>query len=105
MMNNISKCYLKKNCLSVVTILFLYDFHTPLIEVIRTHLPDLVILDINLGKDIEDGVSLLNQIRSEFYDMPFIIYSAYDHYKDDLNVISADYSLKIRRLHGTNKEN
>lgn len=69
----------------------IYDFRSSLIDTIRAEHYDLIILDINLGDGEDGGLVLLQQIRSEFYDMPIIIYSGYDRYRDSLKIIPADY--------------
>ena len=51
--------------------------------------PDLVVLDIRLVD--YDGLELLKDIRNEYYDMPVVICSAYDTYKNDPKSIAADY--------------
>jgi two-component system response regulator (stage 0 sporulation protein F) len=56
------------------------------IELIR---PDAIILDIRLGDC--DGLEMLESIRSCFHDIPIILCSAYDSYKNDISTIAADY--------------
>ncbi len=51
--------------------------------------PDLVILDIRLGKC--DGLDILQDIRNTYYDMPVILCTAYPAFKNDLKSIAADY--------------
>ncbi|MBW1741016.1 MAG: response regulator [Deltaproteobacteria bacterium] len=60
-----------------------------LIEMIEQHEPDLIVLDIRLGK--YDGLALLQEIRNAYYNMPVILYSAYSSFKYDLKSIAADY--------------
>jgi len=65
------------------------DSGDSLLERIGLCRPDLVVLDIKLGK--WDGLDLLQDIRKSFYDMPVIICSAYDTFKRDIRTIAADY--------------
>lgn len=58
-------------------------------EHIRSFRPDLVILDIKMV-DVS-GLDVLQEVRSEFYDLPVILCSAYGSYKGDVKSIAADY--------------
>ncbi len=60
-----------------------------LMEVIEQKRPDLIVLDIKLGK--YDGLDLLQDIRNTYYDLPVILCTAYYDYKYDLKSIAADY--------------
>lgn len=60
-----------------------------LLELIRQKLPDLIVLDIRLGK--YNGLDLLQDIRNTYYDLPVILCSAYPDFKYDLKAIAADY--------------
>jgi DNA-binding response OmpR family regulator len=60
-----------------------------LIERIEEEKPDLVILDIKMPG--YNGLDILQDIRSDFYDMPVIISTAYDSYKEDVRSIAADF--------------
>jgi DNA-binding response OmpR family regulator len=60
-----------------------------LLERIGVCRPDVVVLDIKLGK--WDGLDLLQDIRKNFYNMPVILCSAYDTFKGDLRSMAADY--------------
>lgn len=60
-----------------------------LMELIEQKRPDLVLLDIKLGK--EDGLDLLQDIRNTYYDLPVVICTAYSDFKYDLKSIAADY--------------
>ena len=51
--------------------------------------PDLVILDIKLMD--YDGLELLQEIRSHHLDLPVILCTAYDTYKEDPRAFAADY--------------
>ncbi|MCU0574821.1 MAG: response regulator [Syntrophobacteraceae bacterium] len=60
-----------------------------LIEGIREEGPDLIVLDIRL---IEyNGLDLVQDIRSYYYDMPVAISTARDSFKDDLGTRAADH--------------
>lgn len=59
-----------------------------LLERIETEKPDLVVLDIKMVD--YNGLDLLQDIRNKFYDLPVILCSAYDTYKDDMKSIAAD---------------
>lgn len=59
-----------------------------LLERIETELPDLVVLDIKMVD--YNGLDLLQDIRNKFYDLPVILCSAYDTFKDDMKSIAAD---------------
>jgi DNA-binding response OmpR family regulator len=50
--------------------------------------PDLVLLDLYL--DDGDGFGLLQDIKGQCPQMPVIIYTAYDSYREDPRVSSAD---------------
>jgi len=60
-----------------------------LMELIDRKRPDLVLLDIKLGKD--DGLDLLQDIRNAYYDLPVVMCTAYPDFKYDLKSIAADY--------------
>ena len=51
--------------------------------------PEAVVLDIRLVD--YDGLELLQEIRSRHHDMPVILCSAYDTYKEDPKAVAADY--------------
>ena len=51
--------------------------------------PEVVVLDIKLLD--YDGLELLQEIRNRHHDLPVIICSAYDTYKEDPKAIAADY--------------
>lgn len=48
-----------------------------------------MILDIKLLD--YDGVELLQEIRSLYHDLPVILCSAYDTYKEDPKTLAADF--------------
>jgi DNA-binding NtrC family response regulator len=51
--------------------------------------PDAVILDIRLTD--YDGLELLQEIRGRHHDLPVILCSAYDTYREDPKALAADY--------------
>ncbi|MGL4209266.1 MAG: response regulator [Candidatus Adiutrix sp.] len=51
--------------------------------------PDLVVLDIKMVD--YNGLDLLQDIRNKYYDLPVILCSAYDTFKDDMKSIAADH--------------
>jgi DNA-binding response OmpR family regulator len=59
-----------------------------LTERIEKEKPDLVILDIKMVD--YNGLDLLQEIRNKFYDLPVILCTAYDTFKDDIKSIAAD---------------
>lgn len=65
------------------------DSGESLLERIRLCRPDVVVLDIKLGK--WDGLDLLQDIRKNFYNLPVILCTAYETFKRDLRSIAADY--------------
>lgn len=65
------------------------DSGDQLLSRIGFHQPDVVVLDIRLAG--WDGLELLQDIRNRYYDLPVILCSAYETYKEDLRSIAADY--------------
>ena len=59
-----------------------------ILERIETEKPNLVVLDIKMVD--YNGLDLLQDIRNKFYNLPVILCSAYDTFKDDLKSIAAD---------------
>ena len=51
--------------------------------------PEAVVLDIRLVD--YDGLELLQEIRNQHHDLPVILCTAYDTYKEDPKSIAADY--------------
>jgi DNA-binding NtrC family response regulator len=51
--------------------------------------PEAVVLDIRLVD--YDGLELLQEIRNQYHDLPVILCTAYDTYKEDPKTIAADY--------------
>jgi DNA-binding response OmpR family regulator len=60
-----------------------------LIEKIEEQKPDVVILDIKMID--YNGLDLLQKIRNKFYNMPVILCTAYDTFKEDIKSIAADF--------------
>ncbi|MDR1677668.1 MAG: response regulator [Deltaproteobacteria bacterium] len=60
-----------------------------LLELIEKEKPDVVTLDIKMVD--YNGLDLLQDIRNKFYDLPVILCSAYDTFKDDMKSIAADH--------------
>jgi DNA-binding response OmpR family regulator len=51
--------------------------------------PEVVVLDIKLVD--YNGLELLQAIRNKYHDLPVILCTAYDTYKEDVKSIAADY--------------
>jgi len=60
-----------------------------LLERIEEEKPDLVVLDIKMVD--YNGLDLLQDIRNKFYDLPVVLCTAYDTFKEDMKSIAADY--------------
>ena len=60
-----------------------------LLERIETEKPDLVVLDIKMVD--YNGLDLLQDIRNKFYDLPVVLCTAYDTFKEDMKSIAADF--------------
>ena len=60
-----------------------------LLEKIEDERPDLIVLDIKMVD--YNGLDLLQDIRKEFYDLPVVLCTAYDTFKEDMKSISADF--------------
>jgi len=60
-----------------------------LAERIDKEKPDLIVLDIKMVD--YNGLDLLQQIRNKFYNMPVILCTAYDTFKEDIKSIAADF--------------
>ncbi|SPF45212.1 Response regulator receiver protein [Syntrophobacter sp. SbD1] len=60
-----------------------------LLERIKEEEPDLVILDIKMVGC--NGLDVLQDIRNDFYDLPVILSTAYDSFKEDMKSITADF--------------
>jgi DNA-binding response OmpR family regulator len=51
--------------------------------------PDLVVLDIKMVD--YNGLDLLQDIRNKFYDLPVVLCTAYDTFKENMKSIAADF--------------
>ena len=60
-----------------------------LVNRINLFQPEVVVLDIRLVD--YDGLELLQEIRNRYHDLPVILCTAYDTYKEDPKSIAADY--------------
>lgn len=60
-----------------------------LLERIEQEKPDLVVLDIKMVD--YNGLDLLQDIRNKYYDLPVILCTAYDTFKEDMKSIAADF--------------
>ena len=60
-----------------------------LLEIIDEEQPDLVVLDIKMVD--YNGLDLLQDIRNKFVDLPVILCTAYDTFKEDMKSIAADF--------------
>jgi len=60
-----------------------------LLERIEEEKPDLVVLDIKMLD--YNGLDLLQDIRNRFYDIPVVLCTAYDTFKEDMKSIAADF--------------
>jgi two-component system response regulator (stage 0 sporulation protein F) len=60
-----------------------------LLRIIDSFQPEVVVLDIRLVD--YDGLDLLQEVRHKHYDLPVILCTAYDTYKDDKRSIAANY--------------
>ena len=60
-----------------------------LLDKIEEEKPDLVVLDIKMID--YDGLDLLQDIRNHFYDLPVILSTAYDSFKENMKSIAADF--------------
>jgi len=60
-----------------------------LLEKIENEKPDLIVLDIKMVD--YNGLDLLQDIRNKYYDLPVILCTAYDTFKEDMKSIAADH--------------
>ncbi|MDR1396674.1 MAG: response regulator [Desulfarculales bacterium] len=64
-----------------------------LLELINRENPSLVVLDIKMTS--HNGLDLLQDIRNQYYDLPVILSTAYDSFKEDMKSMAAnDYVIK-----------
>jgi len=66
-----------------------HDSGYKLLERIKEDKPDLVVLDIKMVD--YNGLDLLQDIRNEYYDMPVVLCTAYDAFKEDIKSVAADF--------------
>lgn len=59
-----------------------------LLELIEAETPDLVVLDIKMVD--YNGLDLLRDIKAKYKDLPVILSTAYDNFKEDSKSLSAD---------------
>jgi DNA-binding response OmpR family regulator len=60
-----------------------------LLERIETEEPDLIVLDIKMVD--YNGLDLLQDIRNKFYNLPVVLCTAYDAFKEDIKSVAADF--------------
>ncbi len=60
-----------------------------LLERIEKEKPDLIVLDIKMVD--YNGLDLLQDIRNNFYNLPVVLCTAYDTFKEDMKSIAADF--------------
>ena len=60
-----------------------------LLERIEDEKPDLIVLDIKMVD--YNGLDLLQDIRNKFYNLPVVLCTAYDTFKEDMKSIAADF--------------
>ena len=65
------------------------DSGEKLLERIELERPDLVVLDIKMVD--YNGLDLLQDIRNKYYNLPVVLCTAYDTFKEDMKSIAADY--------------
>jgi len=65
------------------------DSGLKLLERIEQEKPDLVVLDIKMVD--YNGLDLLQDIRNKYYNLPVVLCTAYDTFKEDMKSIAADY--------------
>ncbi len=66
-----------------------HDGGEGLLEKIEEEKPDLIVLDIKMGD--YNGLDLLQEIRNRYYDLPVVLCTAYDTFKEDIKSIAADF--------------
>jgi len=60
-----------------------------LLEKIDEERPDLIVLDIKMVD--YNGLDILQDIRNKYYNLPIILCTAYDTFKEDMKSIAADF--------------
>ncbi len=66
-----------------------HDRGDGILEKIEEEKPDLIVLDIKMGE--YNGLDILQHIRNKYYDLPVILCTAYDTFKEDIKSIAADF--------------
>ncbi len=66
-----------------------HDSGDRILEKIEEEKPDLIVLDIKMGE--YNGLDILQQIRNKYYDLPVILCTAYDTFKEDIKSMAADF--------------
>ena len=66
-----------------------HDSGYKILEKIEEEKPDLIVLDIKMGD--YNGLDVLQEIRNKYYDLPVILCTAYDTFKEDIKSIAADF--------------
>ncbi len=59
------------------------------LELISSEHPSAVVLDIRM--DDCDGLDFLQELRNTYPDLPIILNTAYDSYREDVKSVAADY--------------
>ncbi len=62
---------------------------TTALAMARQEKPDLIVLDIKMVD--YNGLDLLQDIRNNYYDLPVVLCTAYDTFKEDMKSIAADF--------------
>lgn len=62
---------------------------TKVMGLVSSERPDAVVLDIRM-EDC-DGLDLLQELRNAHPDLPIILNTAYDSYREDVKSVAADY--------------
>ena len=60
-----------------------------ILERIEKEKPDLIVLDIKMAD--ESGLDILQEIRNKYYNLPVVLCTAYDTFKEDMKSIAADF--------------
>ena len=60
-----------------------------LLEKVEEEKPDLIVLDIKMVD--YNGLDLLQDIRNRFYNLPVLLCTAYDTFKEDMKSMAADF--------------
>jgi DNA-binding response OmpR family regulator len=60
-----------------------------ILDKIEDEKPDLVVLDIKMAD--YNGLDVLQDIRNKFYNLPVVLCTAYDTFKEDMKSVAADF--------------